>query len=329
MITQSTSGEDAGSNTSRALSMALVAASVAPMDAPLAKKRRAKKMLFCLNVQEQQLKCDLIHENACLWDIKKSDNEKPTPITHTRLNKKKGRDGAPKLTEREQWVKASFAFLKTVVHHRAEPVYCVKETITAHTGDLEAAKAACADIVGASDSTLFPIPCSTLPRDKRGQEDDQLLHSMQKRVYESGEVLKGFVQPQPITATALFANYVRDSLVSMSKSKFRKVCSQINTILSDLMDKDSEQELPQFTTVPVPVAVRPVSAPAAYTPTGNYQPLLHMWRYQAPSTSSVLGSHPAGYVDLYMQHQQQHVQQMGFGLRMESHSKDPPLYLLL
>lgn len=40
---------------------------------------------------------------------------------HTRLDKKKSGDGAPELTEREEWIMAKFGFLKTVIRHRPEP----------------------------------------------------------------------------------------------------------------------------------------------------------------------------------------------------------------
>ncbi|XP_014663104.1 PREDICTED: uncharacterized protein LOC106805847 [Priapulus caudatus] len=286
-------GDDAGSNASRASSVASVAASVASTSSQptLAKKKRARKTQFCLDVQEEQLMCDFLCENVILWDIKKTDYRKVDKKTklwedqakamgktvehlqgwfkslrdiHTRLDKKKSGDGAPELTEREQWVKANFGFLKTVVRHHAEPVNSVKATIAAHSGDLEAAEAACAAIVVDDDSKPSTVPSSSSQRkSKRGQDDDQLLQSLQKRVHESGELLKGIAQPQPITATAAFANYVHDSLVSMSKRKFRKARSRINTILSELMDEESdEEEPPRVPTFPVPASVRPSSSPA-------------------------------------------------------------------
>ena len=45
--------------------------------------------------------------------------------THTRLDKKKSGDGAPDLTEREDWIIAKFSILKTVTRHRAEPLQSV------------------------------------------------------------------------------------------------------------------------------------------------------------------------------------------------------------
>ncbi|KAJ3584790.1 hypothetical protein NHX12_015285 [Muraenolepis orangiensis] len=88
----------------------------------LGKRKRAKKTLFCLDVQEEQLMCDFICENAVLWDIKKTDYRrvdkkaklwedqakamgktvehlqgwlKSLRDTHTRLDKKKSCVGAP------------------------------------------------------------------------------------------------------------------------------------------------------------------------------------------------------------------------------------------
>lgn len=199
----------------------------------------------------------------------------------------------------------------------------MKATIAAHSGDLEVAEAACADIVVDDESTPSTVPSSSSQRkDKRDQDDDQLLQSLQKRVHESGELIKGLAQPQPITATAAFANYVRDSLVSMSKRKFRKARSRINTILSELMDEESDEEgLLRAPTFPAPASVRPSLVPPTYsnTPTESemYQPPPHMWRHKAPA-ASIWGSQTADYVHQYMQqppqpqfqHQQPKYQQM-------------------
>jgi len=209
----------------------------------------------------------------------------------------------------------------------------VKETIAAHSGDLEAAEAACAELVVDDDSTPSPVPSSSSQgKGKRGQDDDQLLQSLQKRVHESGELLKGVAQPQPITANAAFANYVRDSLVSMSKRKFRKARSRINTILSELIDEESDEEEPPIVpTFPAPASVRPSSAPATSTPTASemYQPPPHMWRHKAPA-ASVWGSQTTDYVDPYMQQplQPQYQQQQPQYQRMmpppPQHGFQPP-----
>jgi len=146
-------GEDAGSNGSRASSGALIAACEASASSqPTLAKKRAKKTQYCLDFKEEQLMCDFLHDNPCIWDIKKTDYRRvdkkaklwedqgkamAKPVvhlqgwfkslrdTHTRLDKNKSGDGAPDMTEREQWVKANFGYLRTVVRHRAEPVKSV------------------------------------------------------------------------------------------------------------------------------------------------------------------------------------------------------------
>ena len=147
--------EDAASNASGASSVASIAACFAvaySLATPV--KKRVKKTQFCLDFEEEQVMCDFLHVNASLWDIKKSayrrvDKKaklwedqgnamgksvqhlqgwfKSLRDTHTRLDKNKSGDGAPEMTEREQWVKANFGFLKTVVCHRAELVNSVSK----------------------------------------------------------------------------------------------------------------------------------------------------------------------------------------------------------
>ena len=48
---------------------------------------------------------------------------------HTCLIKKKSEDGAPELTEREEWIKSNFGFLKQVIRHRKEPVESVSDVL--------------------------------------------------------------------------------------------------------------------------------------------------------------------------------------------------------
>ncbi|XP_041349275.1 uncharacterized protein LOC121368602 [Gigantopelta aegis] len=87
---------------------------------------------------------------------------------------------------------AKFGFLKTVIRHRPEPCNSVKATIDAHEGDLDAAEAACAEKqVGLKEADIIP-PLPSSSRRKRAQDEDgALLESLQKRVQESGDILKG------------------------------------------------------------------------------------------------------------------------------------------
>ncbi|XP_071511360.1 uncharacterized protein [Diadema antillarum] len=258
-------------------SVTVSVASTSPGPA-LPKKKRVRKVQFVLEVHEEQLMCDFIRKNNILWDIKKTGYRrldkkaklwrdqakimgktaqhlqgwfKSVRDTHTRLDRIKGGEGARELTEREQWVKANFSFLKTVVRHRARSMNAMKATTAAHSRDhetakatetaraTEATKATEAAIVIDDDSMPPSVPSSSSqPTDRHGQEDDPLLQSLQKKVTEFEELFKSLSQPQPISAAATFANYVRDSLLGMSKRKFRKARSRINIILG-LLDLSS------------------------------------------------------------------------------------------
>ncbi|KAJ3584092.1 hypothetical protein NHX12_014588 [Muraenolepis orangiensis] len=145
--------------------------------------------------------CDFFRENAILWDIKKTD--------YRRVDKK--------AMLREDLAKAMGKTVKT--------------TIAAHSGDIEAAEAACADIVVDGDSTPST---SSQHKGKRGQDDDQLLQSLQKRVHESGELLKRLAQPQPNSFLRL------PEPGQHSPVQVRNGRSRINTILSELMDEESD-----------------------------------------------------------------------------------------
>jgi hypothetical protein len=83
----------------------------------------------------------------------------------------------------------------------------MKATIQQHRGDLDAAERTCADmqIVLAWDP------------------DSDILDSLQKRLAEFGTILKDLskAQQQPITARTAFANYVKDSLLTMFKPKYK------------------------------------------------------------------------------------------------------------
>ncbi|XP_028404673.1 uncharacterized protein LOC114527224 [Dendronephthya gigantea] len=173
--------------------------------------------------------------------------------TNIRLDKKKSGDSAPNLTKREQWILSKFAFLKTVTRHRPEPMQSVKETIQLHRGDLNAAESACADMQDVLDE-VTPIPSSTAGRSHKRPQDTEsdVLETLHKRVAESGTILKDIykAKQQPITARSVFANYVKESLLTMSKSKYKKARSSINRLLSELMDEDSDDEFPSAMAAP-------------------------------------------------------------------------------
>ena len=57
---------------------------------------------------------------------------------------------------------------------------------------------------------------------------------------------------QPITARTAFANYVKDSLLTMSKARYKKAMSTINRLLSP---QQTQQQQHQRTTTPTPTPV--------------------------------------------------------------------------
>ena len=118
-------------------------------------------------------------------------------------------------------------------------IFCVfsqvKKIIQEHKGDLEAAEAACAELDVKEE--ILPST-SSKPKKRQLDSDTEILQSLQKRVEESGNVLRDITkaQQQSISSRSAFANYVRDSILTMSKTKFKKARSSINHTLSELME---------------------------------------------------------------------------------------------
>ena len=111
-------------------------------------------------------------------------------------------------------------------------------------------------------SPLPPHPPLSTSRKQPQDPDSALLESLQKRVAESGSILKDLskAQQQPITARTAFANYVKDSLLTMSKAKYKKARSTINRMLSDMIEDDSDDDMGA-----PPHAVNPASQPLSST----------------------------------------------------------------
>lgn len=206
----------------------------------------------------------------------------------------------------------------------------VKATIQQHRGDLDAAETACADLeIGLDELTPTPSSTPSSSRKRPQDPDSALLESLQKRVAESGTILKDLskAQQQPITARTAFANYVKDSLLTMSKANYKKARSTINRLLSDQMDEDSDDDIPSaMGATPIPATqqvshsqppdkLRPSSAPcfrsfgsSAPSTSEQYQPPPHMWR-NVPPASSVWGSQSMEYMEQYRQQPFQHPHQ--------------------
>ena len=179
----------------------------------------------------------------------------------------------------------------------------MKATIQQHRGDLDAAETACADMeIGLDELTPNPSSTPSSSRKRPQDPDSALLESLQKRVAESGTILKDIskAQQQPITARTAFADYVKDSLMTMSKVKYKKARSTISRLLSDLMDEESDNDIPSAMEAPIqatqqashsqqPHPLRPSSAPpfssfgsSAPSISEQYQPPPHMWRNVPP-----------------------------------------------
>lgn len=331
------------SRSSSAASGASAAKSQSPSrpPSPEQKKKRAKKTEFTLNAEQENAMCEFLQENAMLWDTKLTNyrrtdmksklwEDQATKLektvehlkgwfkslrdAHTRLDKKKSGAGVPELTERDQWIKKSFEFLKGVVRHRSEPVRPIRVELPVDDDLVDSEMA----VQSMEDQSASTSSSSRQTGKKRGKadDDDVLLVSLQEQVEKSGEILRGLSQPKKMTATTAFANYVRDSLISMSKDKFKKARSQINKVLTDLLEEDSGDE--DLSAVVNPASCKSAPAPTTYSLTSSkselYQLPTHMWQHRAPA-ASVWQSQSSDYVQNYFQEpllpafQQQSLQQ--------------------
>lgn len=216
----------------------------------------------------------------------------------------------------------------------------LKATIEAHAGDLEAAEAACAEVGAAAVELDTPTPTSTSSRKQRRPQEDPdipLLSTLQESVQQSGELLKDLAaQRHPVkpTARSAFANYVKDSLLSMSDKKYKTARWDINKVLSDLMMVDSDEEdmeippmRPTLATPNIPQSVQPCSAPAfgaasSPSPSEQYQPMPAMWKHQPPP-SSVWNSQTPEYMERYFQQHTLHQQPQQYQM------VPPPTYTIL
>ncbi|XP_076053868.1 uncharacterized protein LOC143032763 [Oratosquilla oratoria] len=150
-------------------------------------------------------------------------------------------------------------------HHEVErQIEKMEQTIQQHWGDLEAVEPACAELLVGQDEAAAGTQSSTSSTGRKRQKDveSEILQALGKRVAEFGSILKDFTkaQQQPMIARAAFANYVRDSLMTMPKASYKKARSSINRLLSELMEDSDNEDLPAAT-APAP-GPAPVLAPA-------------------------------------------------------------------
>jgi len=103
----------------------------------------------------------------------------------------------------------------------------------------------CANIAEDQQRSSSPVAnpdTATQAKTKRGHEDEDLLLTLRKRVDESGEMLKVVGQRHPVAGNVAYANYLREIIVCMSRTKFRKARRSFNEILSVLLDEDSDPD---------------------------------------------------------------------------------------
>ena len=110
---------------------------------------------------------------------------------------------------------------------------------------MEAIEEVCASIAEDQHRSSSPIPNaqkSTKAKSKRAYEDEEVLSTLRQRVDESGELLKGIGQRHVVAGNVAYANYLREIVVCMSRTKFRKARSRFNAILDVLLDEQSDPE---------------------------------------------------------------------------------------
>ena len=177
--------------------------------------------------------------------------------------------------------------------------------------------------------TVSPTRPSSCKKPK--DPDRALFESLQKRVAESGSILKDLskAQQQPITSRTSFASYIKDSLLTMSRANFKKARSSINRLLTDLMDEESDDgdDMPAATGISSIPATQQTTHPqkshqlcsssassfssfssSELSTSEQYQPAPHLWR-NVPPASSVWGSQSMEFMEQYHQQPLQHPHQ--------------------
>ena len=150
---------------------------------------------------------------------------------NTRLIKHKSGDGAPRRTERDEWLLSNFRFLQEVVRHRPDPA---KPILPSRASAAATVQEEDLPVPGPSitESTIIPsrpatpaTAASSSRSSKRprrfGQEEDtttqdDVMRALQEKVKESEAILQSLVQPPAVTYNSTFVNYVTDSVITMS-----------------------------------------------------------------------------------------------------------------
>ncbi|CAH1269252.1 Hypp4130 [Branchiostoma lanceolatum] len=139
---------------------------------------------------------------------------------------------------REDWGKIH----NTMPTDQSRPCQAGGDTL-AQRGDTLAQVAAQADMEEEDDetpSTSRPKTWTTTTTKKHKRDDNPTLHTHQDNLLQSSRLLKQTAEPANISRRVTFANFVRDSLLTMSKPKYKVAKAAIWDILHKLdMDDDS------------------------------------------------------------------------------------------
>ncbi|XP_078691494.1 uncharacterized protein LOC144921927 [Branchiostoma floridae x Branchiostoma belcheri] len=227
------------------------------------KRKRAKKTSYSLDAEVENGLMGWIKENQVLWNsklihYKRTDMkealwaEKGQQLgktadylrgwwrsikdNFTRLDKKISGDKTKKLTEREEWILKTCSFLWPLVRHKSQPSTSIRADHSRQGGDT-LAQAAPED----SPSTSGTV---TTSRKRKHQDDDPALQKNHCNNCKSGPSLKQSAEPANLGRRAAFANFVKDSLLTMSKPKYKVAKAAIWDTLHklDMFDDSSSDD---------------------------------------------------------------------------------------
>ncbi|KAI8509464.1 hypothetical protein Bbelb_133120 [Branchiostoma belcheri] len=187
----------------------------------------------------------------------------------TRLDRKKSGEEAKDRTEREEWIMKSCAFLRPLIRHKPQPLKSIRGDDTVAEKETESAQG------------------------KKRKQDDPTLQTLQDNLIQSGHLLKQLAEPAPLPSRrGNFANFVKDSLLTMSKAKYKVVKPAIWDILRkvDMEDDssstdDGDEPAPPLLSLASTATnpARPSSVPPKMTPSGQYQaPPSSLWWSATP-----------------------------------------------
>lgn len=135
-------------------------------------------------------------------------------------------------------------FFRGVVLKKMNFCLQVKAAIAAHPGNLDAAGAACVELADEDDGASCPNRPTSPVYESKGAQEEHVLQSLQNSIQQPRELIQNLGQPQTISERTAFANYVHNSLLTMKKSKFKRMRLAINKLLTQAMDDSEDEEEP-------------------------------------------------------------------------------------